>query len=87
MAIADINLFDFYREALVVVLVIYGTLVSIHVLSGWLAALNDQRNPYARHLRSYVQVQVLRLRVRPFAWDLLQICGLTAILIALLVLH
>jgi hypothetical protein len=82
----DLDLFACYRWLLAIVCTVYTVVRLVQTAHGWIVYF---WSPYPRIgvLRRYALLQVLRIRVRRFTLDLLQIAGLTAALFALLWLH
>lgn len=78
----DVDLFNFYRIVLGVVVTIYATLVTGQSLYGWYIYLTGS-DRYIGLLRRYVIVQALRMRWRAFWGDLI-ICILLSIAFLLL---
>jgi hypothetical protein len=80
------DLFAFYRWALAIVCSVYTVIRLGQTAQSWLAFLWEP-TPYHRTLRHYATVQLLRVRVRRFATELLEIVALTLVLAGLLWLH
>ncbi len=82
----DIDLFHLFRWMLVVVCTVYATLQLVSSLWGWHEYLSPSKRETAV-LRRYVLLQLLRLRVHRFLWELLQIVTLLGALAYLVWLH
>lgn len=86
MMMRDLDLFALYRWLLAIVCTIYTIVRLAQTAQGWIAYLWAPSS-YSGPLRRYALVQVLRIRVRRFTLDLVQIVALTAAFFALLWLH
>jgi len=82
----DLDLFACYRWLLAIVCTIYTIVRLAQTAYGWIVYFWSPA-PRMGVLRRYALVQMLRIRVRRFTLDLVQIAGLTAALFALLWLH
>ncbi|MFW6153778.1 MAG: hypothetical protein ACOC95_01015 [Planctomycetota bacterium] len=80
------HLFDLYRRLLVIVLGVY-TVIRLTQGTLRLAARLRGSSRRRRVLRGYVAVLALRMRVRRFAAELIQIAGLLILLGLLLYAH
>jgi hypothetical protein len=78
----DIDLFDLFRYALTVVVVIYSTIVTVQSVHGWFARLSGG-DKYIGLVRRYVIVHGLRLRFRTFWGDVI-VCMLLCTIFPLL---
>ncbi|HSW46375.1 MAG TPA: hypothetical protein VLM89_12475 [Phycisphaerae bacterium] len=81
----DLDFFETFRWLLAMVCTVYAAVVTWRSLVGWLAYFQSSRETAV--LGRYTLVLLLRMRVRRFAGELLQIVVLTAILILLLYAH
>lgn len=80
------DLFDFYRFLLSVLVGSYATVRLVTFI--WRLQYIGFGDPRARGLlRQYLLIQMLRVRFRRFAWDLLQIALLLVVFILLLHRH
>lgn len=77
------DLFDFWRWFLAVACMIYAVVLTVRWAWSWLVYLAGRDRSIVL-LRHYLIVQALRLRVRRFAGELLQIAAWTTVLILLL---
>ncbi len=82
----EFDLFAFYRWVLAIVCTIYTIVRLGQTIHGWIVYFWAPYS-YSGALRRYALVQVLRIRVRRFTLDLVQITALTAALLALIWLH
>ena len=75
----EIDLFDFYRRLLLILVGTYGVVRLIQFIWHWRAGglTAGRSEALARH---WVEVAVVRLRIRRFTFDVLQIAVLAAIL-------
>lgn len=80
------DVFDLYRQSLTLVVGVYVVFRTANFVIQWQAAIASARKPEAI-LRRYLAVQFLRVRVRRFAFDLLQVAVLVAVLGYLVWLH
>jgi len=85
MLLVDLDLFETYRWLLAGVCTIYAVVVSWRSLVAWLVYFAESRE--AAVLGRYTFVLLLRMRFRRFAGELLQIGGLTVLLVLLLQAH
>lgn len=81
----DLDLFETFRWLLAVVCTVYAVVVTVRSLLGWLEYFASTRETAI--LGRYTLVLLLRIRMRRFAGELLQIAGLTAFLVLLLYAH
>jgi len=79
------DLFEFYRFLLALLVGVYCVVKLISFLWRWHRF--DSRYRWAPLVRRYVVVQLLRIRVRRFVLDFLQIAALALILILLVSRH
>jgi len=86
VTLPDWDLFEQWRLLLTVVCTVYAVVVTARSLRSWLLYLSG-RDRRTSLLRSYVVVQLLRLRLRRFAGELLQIGFWLAMLLLLLYGH
>ena len=75
----EIDLFAFYRRLLLVLVSTYGVIRLIQFIWRWRAGGLGARRHEAM-VRHWVELSVLRLRFRRFAFDVLQIVVLATIL-------
>ncbi len=80
------ELFDLYRQVLVIVVGTYAVVKTVNFALRWQAKTSAARRAEAV-ARRYLVVQFLRLRIRRFTLDLLQVAALLVILSYLLWLH
>jgi hypothetical protein len=66
------DVFEEWRLILGTVCTIYAVVVTTRSIYGWIAYFT-QPDRTTNLMRQYVIVQLLRLRIRPFAWELVQI--------------
>jgi hypothetical protein len=78
----DIDLWDFFRYLLFIVVTVYATVVTIQWAWGWYVILIGTEK-YVSILRRYILVQGLRLRFRTFWGDVL-ICLLLCVVFLLM---
>ena len=83
---AKLDFFEFWRFILTVACFIYAIVVTIQSLWGWALYLSGPERTTTL-MRQYVIVHLLRLRLRPFAAELIQITAWTAILIWIIRIH
>jgi hypothetical protein len=83
--IADFDLFVTFRWLLATVCSVYAAIVTWRSLVGWLTYFRSSRQTAV--MGRYTLVLLLRLRLRRFAGELLQIAAWTALLILLLYAH
>jgi hypothetical protein len=81
----DLDLFDIFRWLLAVVCSVYAVVVTVRSLLSWLEYFASSRETAI--LGRYTLALLLRLRMRRFAGELLQIAGLTVVLVLLLYAH
>jgi hypothetical protein len=81
----DFDLFELFRWLLAIVCTVYTVVVTWRSLLGWLAYFQSSRETAV--LGRYTLVLLLRTRFRRFAWELVQIIGLTVALLLLLYAH
>jgi hypothetical protein len=81
----DLDLFEMFRWLLAVVCTVYTAVVTWRSLIGWLGYFQSSRETAV--LGRYTLVLLLRTRIRRFAWEPVQILGLTVILLLLLYAH
>ncbi len=80
------DLFEFYRYLLAVLVASYATARLITFI--WRLGRVDAADPRSHVLlRRYLVVQLLRLRVGRFAWDLTVIAALLMVLVSLVLRH
>ena len=72
--LAEYDLFQFYRWQLAVILTIYAAVITGQWLFGWLKWFSSSRETAV--LGRYATVLLLRIRLRRFAWELVQIVAL-----------
>jgi hypothetical protein len=82
----DLDLFALYRWLLAIVCTVYTFVRLGQTAQGWIEYLWSA-HPRSGTLRRYALVQLLRIRVTRFTFDLLQIAVLLAAFGALLWLH
>ncbi len=75
--IADLQLFELFRWQLAVICTIYAGVVTWQSLWSWLTWFNTSRPAAA--VGRYAGLLLLRIRMRPFLWELLQIAVLIAL--------
>jgi len=86
LAIVSMTLFDFFRSTLVVLVMSYCTIkLSLFVWNWQAGTMRADRRE--RLLRRYLETGVLRVRLRRFWLDFLQIASLAAVLWWVLYLH
>lgn len=66
----DVDLFQFFRWSLAIIVSVYATIITVISLWGWVVFLSAQ-DRYTATLRRYVILQAVRLRLRTFWADLL----------------
>lgn len=81
----NLDLFDMFRWLLAVVCTVYAVVVTARSLVGWWEYFRSTRETAI--LGRYTLVLLLRVRLRRFAGELVQIAGLTVVLILLLYAH
>lgn len=84
--LAELDLFFFWRRVLVIACTIYAVVRLAQSLYGWYVTL-WARDRYTSIARQYLLVQLIRVSPRRFAWDLVDIAILSAIVLGLLYLH
>jgi len=82
----DFDAFIVFRRLLCLVVTAYTALRTAQTLLRWRRWLWSADRSRA-YLRRYVAIQLLRVRLRRFGWDILQIVVLTAILYEVIRLH
>ncbi len=82
---AEFDLFFTFRWLLATVCSVYAAVVIGRSWAGWLAYFHSGRRTAV--LGRYAMVLMLRLRIRRFSWELLQIVGLLVILAWLVYIH
>jgi hypothetical protein len=82
----SLDLFAFYRWLLAIVCTVYTAVRLGQTIHGWILYFWAPYS-YSGALRRYALVQLLRIRVRRFTLDLLEIVVLTAAFFAVLWLH
>ncbi len=80
------DLFDFYRQVLLIVAGTYTVLQTTNFVLRWRMATTAAGRTEAL-ARRYLVVQLLRVRLRRFAFDFLQLAVLIGVLAYLLWLH
>ena len=80
------DLFELYRRLLLIALTVYALLRLIRTVETVGGVLLSRRREFVM-LRQYVAVQFLRLRLRRFAWDWVEIAGLLVVVSFLGWLH
>ena len=80
------DLFFLWRWILAVSGGVYTLLRMIQSMSRWLDWL-EARDRLSRIRRRYVTLHLLRVRVRDFWWELLQIVGLVVLLVLIVRVH
>ena len=83
--LADLDLFVTFRWTLATVCTIYAVVVTVQSLWDWLAWFSSSRETAV--LGRYTLVLLLRLRLRRFGWELLQIVGLVILFTGVVYLH
>lgn len=78
----DIDLWDFFRYLLFIVVTVYATVITLQWAWGWYVILTGTEK-YVSILRSYILVQGLRLRFKTFWGDVL-ICLLLCLAFCLM---
>ena len=73
----EFDLFAVYRWTLATMCTVYVVVVTVHSLLGWLWYFGSSR--YTAVMGRYASVLLLRIRIRRFAWNLLQIVFLLAV--------
>lgn len=81
----ELDIFDTYRWLLATVCTIYVTVISWQTLVGWLEFFASSR--YANVAGHYTLVLLLRVKIRRFAWELMQIVGLCILFCILIYWH
>src|SRR5262245_156273 len=81
-----LDLFEFWRFILTVACFIYAAVLTVQSIWNWLVYLSGPQRATTL-LRRYVIIQLLRLRLRPFAGELLQIGVWSVVLAQLVRLH
>lgn len=80
------DLFDFYRKTLLLFGMNYAALRTVHAIWCW-QTWGTGASKWEAMGRRYLEVQLLRIRVRRFARDLLEIAGLCGVLLVLISQH
>jgi len=86
MVLADFDLFDLWRQILVIACWIYAIVTTAQWVYSWYGTL-WARDRYTSMARQYLLVQLLRISPRKFVWELVDIAILTAVMIVLIFLH
>jgi hypothetical protein len=88
MLLADngFDLFDFWRQILVIASTIYVLVTTGQWLYSWYVMLRA-KDRYTVMARQYLLIQLLRLSPKRFFWELLDLFIWTVVLIALIFLH
>jgi hypothetical protein len=84
--VRDLDLFALYRWLLAIVVSVYTVIRLAQTVNNWVGYLWSA-HPRSGTMRRYLTVQLLRIRLRRFTLDLLEIAALTAVLTVLLWLH
>ena len=80
------ELFDLYRHMLVIVGLSYTVVRTMHAIWNWQSA--SAAAPRMEALaRRYLVMHLLRIRVRRFVFELVQIAGLIVVLVYVIQLH
>jgi len=82
-----IDIFHLYRNALALVCGCYAVIRLLQAVWVLLAAFEQEAGVHGALLRRYLATQLLRVRLRSFGWNLLQVVLLAVVLTQLLVLH
>src|SRR5262245_8073462 len=82
----QLDLFEFFRFILTIACFIYAAVVTIQSVWNWMLYLSGTQRATTL-LRRYLIIQLLRLRLRPFAGELVQIAVWTAVLVFLIRMH
>ena len=85
MLIADLDLFDTYRWLVAIVCTVYATIVTWQWVVNYLEWFQSSRE--LKRVGGYAAVLLLRIRLRRFSLELLQIGGLTALFFYIVHLH
>jgi len=85
MVVADLDLFEMYRWLLALVCTVYTVVVTVRSVVNWLAYFRESRRTAV--LGRYTLVLLLRMRLRRFAGELLQIAALVVVLVVLIYAH
>ena len=83
--LADLDLFDLFRWTLGMVCTIYALVCTARTLWGWLVYFGSSRQTMV--MGRYAAVLLLRIRVRRFAGELIQIALLLVVFGCLVYLH
>ena len=83
--LAETTLFTIFRWQLSIVCTIYAVIMTWQWLYGWLVWFGSSRQTAA--LGRYASVLLVRIKIRRFSWELLQIAALCAIFMGLVYLH
>ncbi len=84
--LAEVDLFHLFRGSLALVCGIYAVISTARALSRWLGP-HDPHRPHDGWIKRYLVTQLLRVRIRIFALDLLQIAFLFVLFCYLIILH
>jgi len=84
-AVMEFDLFEFYRWMIAVICTIYATVITWHSLTAWLAWFKSSRPTVM--MGRYVSVQLLRVRILKFGFEIAQILALSALLGLLIYWH
>jgi hypothetical protein len=85
MLLAEFDLFETFRWGLAVVCTIYAAVVTWQSAVGWLEWF--QSSPETARLGRYTAALLVRIRLRRFTWELLQIAALGAAFFYIVYLH
>jgi hypothetical protein len=85
MVWTDLDLFQMYRWLLALVCTVYAAVVTVRSLGSWLAYFRESRQTAV--LGRYTLVLLLRMRLRRFGGELIQIGLLLVVLIGLIYAH
>ena len=85
MQLADLDLFDTYRWLVAIVCTVYATIVTWQWLVNYLQWF--QSSLELKRVGGYAALLLLRIRLRRFLLELLQIGGLTALFFYIVHLH
>jgi len=83
--LADLDLFDTYRWLVAIVCTVYATIVTWQWVVNYLQWFQSSRE--LKRVGGYAALLLLRIRVRRFALEMLQIVGLTALFFYIVHLH
>ena len=83
--LADMDLFDTYRWLLAIICTVYSVIVIWQWLANYLQWFQSSR--HLQRVGGYAALLLLRLRIRRFALELLQIVGLTVLFFYVVHLH